>query len=268
MSFLGSVAVLTVTYLVVGRLERLPALRFRNLSSPRPYFATDVAWYGVAIAATALSVFAFRPILANVAIAPARDVVAGAPFLLKLLLGVIVFDFVSFLVHRALHRYDRLWSIHKVHHSTLELDGFASTRTHMVENMLRFVPSQAMLFLVGMPVSVVAASVAIAAIYGVSNHSNLGVNLRWIEPVLVTPRLHRRHHVPSTTQHNYGGIFTVWDRLFGSLVRVDTTDDERFGVPGEIDTYPQRFADAFRQPLEDMRRQRALPSSQLERTTS
>jgi sterol desaturase/sphingolipid hydroxylase (fatty acid hydroxylase superfamily) len=140
-----------------------------------------------------------------------------------------------------------------VHHSTLELDGFATTRTHMIENMLRFVPSQALLFLVGMPVSVVAASVAIAAVYGVSNHSNIGLDLRWIEPVLVTPRLHRRHHVPSTTQMNYGGIFTVWDRLFGSLARIDTTDDERFGVPGEIDTYPQRFAAAFRQPFEDLR---------------
>src|SRR5438552_7635060 len=117
MSFLGSVAVLTVTYLAVGRLERLPALRFRNLSSPRPYFATDLAWYGVAVAATALSVFAFRPVLANVAIAPVRDAIAGAPFLLKLLLGVVVFDFVSFLVHRALHRYDTLWDVHKVHHS-------------------------------------------------------------------------------------------------------------------------------------------------------
>jgi sterol desaturase/sphingolipid hydroxylase (fatty acid hydroxylase superfamily) len=261
MSFLGSVAVLTVIYLAVGGLERLPALRFRNLSSPRPYFATDLAWYGVALAATALSVFAFRPVLANLTVAPARDAIAGAPFLLKLSLGMVVFDFVSFLVHRALHRYDRLWNIHKVHHSTLELDGFATTRTHMVENLLRFVPGQALLFLIGMPVNVVAASVAIAAIYGVSNHSNLDVNLRWIEPVLVTPRLHRRHHVPSTTQHNYGGIFTIWDRLFGSLVRVDTTDNERFGVPGEIDTYPQRFVNAFRQPLDDLRRPRALQSS-------
>jgi sterol desaturase/sphingolipid hydroxylase (fatty acid hydroxylase superfamily) len=67
--------------------------------------------------------------------------------------------------------------------------------------------------------------------------------------VLVTPRLHRRHHVPATTQHNYGGIFTIWDRLAGSLVRVETTSDERFGVPSEIDTYPQRFAVAFREPL-------------------
>ena len=252
MSLLISVALLTTVYVLVGRLERAPALRFRELLSPRPYFATDAAWYGVAIAATAVSVFVFRPVLANIALAPVGDAVAGAPFVLKLLIGVVVFDFVSFVVHRCLHRYDLLWNIHKVHHSTLELDGFATTRTHMIENMLRFVPSQALLFLIGMPVAVVTSSVAIAAIYGVSNHSNLGIDLRWIESLFITPRLHRRHHVPSTTQRNYGGIFSIWDRLFGSLVRVDTTPDERFGVPGEIDSYPQRFALAFRQPLNDV----------------
>ena len=64
------------------------------------------------------------------------------------------------LVHRALHRHDRLWNVHKVHHSTLELDGFATPRTHTVENLVRFVPSQAVLFPMGMPVTVVAASVA------------------------------------------------------------------------------------------------------------
>ncbi len=253
MSFLASVAVLTLIYLVVARLERLPSLRFRALSSPRPFLATDVAWYAVAVAATAASVFLFRPLLTNMSIGPARTAVAGMPFALKLLIGVVVFDFVSFLVHRALHRYDLLWNIHKVHHSTLQLDGFATTRTHMIENMMRFVPPQALLFLIGMPVGVVAASVAIAAIYGVSNHSNIGLNLRWIEPLLVTPRLHRRHHIPATTQNNYGGIFTVWDRLFGTLVQIDTTDSEGFGVPGETSTYPQRFAPAFRQPLLDLR---------------
>ena len=156
MSFVASVVVLTVVYVVVGRLERTPALRFRELPSPRPYLATDVAWYGVAIVATAISVFVFRPVLANLdRHAAVRDALAGAPFPLKLLLGVVVFDLVSFLVHRGLHRYDVLWNIHKVHHSSLQLDGFATTRTHMVENLLRFVPGQALLFLVGMPVTVV-----------------------------------------------------------------------------------------------------------------
>jgi sterol desaturase/sphingolipid hydroxylase (fatty acid hydroxylase superfamily) len=256
MNLLVSVGVLTGVYLIVGRLERLPVLRFRQLSSPRRYLFTDIAWYCVAITATAISVFVFRPVLAELSIGPLRDAIAGAPFVVKLLIGVVVFDLVSFLVHRCLHRSDRLWNIHKVHHSSLELDGFATTRAHMIENMLRFVPSQALLFIVGMPVSVVAATVAVGAIYGVSNHSNLGLDLRWIETVLVTPRLHRRHHVPSTTQTNYGGILTIWDRLAGSLVRADTTSEERYGVPGEIDTYPQRFTDAVRQPFRSGREQR------------
>jgi sterol desaturase/sphingolipid hydroxylase (fatty acid hydroxylase superfamily) len=131
----------------------------------------------------------------------------------------------------------------------------------MVENMLRFVPGQAVLFLAGMPVGAVAPAVALAAIYGVSNHSNLGVNLRWIEPVLVTPRLHRRHHVPETTQANFGTILTVWDRLAHTLVRRDTQEHESFGVPGEIETYPQDFVPAFRRPLEDFRARRRLVSA-------
>jgi len=249
MSFVISVAVLTAVYLGVGRLERSARLRFRQLARPRPYLATDVAWYGVAIFATAMSVFVFRPLLARIAIAPWRAAVTGWPMGLKVVVGILVFDVVSFVVHRALHRYDALWKFHKVHHSTLELDGFATTRTHMVENMLRFVPGQAILFLIGMPVAVVTVTVAIAAIYGVSNHSNIGVDLRFLEPVLVTPRLHRRHHVPSTTMHNYGGIFAIWDRLAGTLKTIDMRPDERFGVPGEVDTYPQHFRGAFREPF-------------------
>ena len=113
-----------------------------------------------------------------------------------------------------------------------------------------------------LPPEVVAPTVAIAAIYGVSNHSNLGVDLRWAEALFVTPRLHRRHHVPATTHNNYGTIFTIWDRMFGTLVQVDTAPDERFGVPGEIDTYPQRFVPAFRQPvlqIHDQRQQKPGP---------
>lgn len=249
MFFLVSVGALSAAYLLVGRLERLPALRFRVLSSPRPYLATDVAWYGLAVVATAISVFVFRPVLVKLAVPSISRAIVHLPLPAKLGLGLVVFDFVSFWVHVGLHKSDVLWNVHKVHHSALELDGFATTRTHMLENLLRFVPPQAVLFLMGLPPTVVAPTVAIAAIYGVSNHSNLDPRLGWVEAVFVTPRLHRRHHVPATTQHNFGAIFTIWDRLFGTLLRVDTAPDERFGVPGEVDTYPQRFWSAFRQPV-------------------
>jgi sterol desaturase/sphingolipid hydroxylase (fatty acid hydroxylase superfamily) len=249
MSFVVSLAALTGVYLVVGFLERRPALQLRTLPSPRPYLATDVGWFMTAMIATVTSVFVLRPQLSKLRLGPIRHALAGLPVVGKVLIGLIVFDFVSFVVHLCLHRFGPLWAVHKVHHSSLHLDGLATARTHMLENMLRFVPGQAFLFLVGMPVPAVTATVAIAAIYGVSNHSNVGIDLRWLEPVFVTPRLHHRHHVPSTSQSNYGVVFTIWDRLFGTLVRRDTAPSERFGVPGEIDSYPQHFLAAFRQPL-------------------
>jgi sterol desaturase/sphingolipid hydroxylase (fatty acid hydroxylase superfamily) len=248
---------LSLVYVVVAVLERKAALRFRALPSPRPYLTTDLAWYGLAILATAISVFVFRPQLTKLEIPPIRHSVASLPLAAKFLLGLVVFDFVSFAVHLGLHRSNTLWNVHKVHHSTLHLDGFATTRTHMLENLLRFVPGQAVLFMMGMSAAVVAPVVAVAAIYGVSNHSNLRTNVRWIESLLVTPRLHRRHHVPSTTQHNFGAIFTIWDRCFGTLIRTDTTPDERYGVPGEIDSYPQRFLPAFRHPAIQFHQQHA-----------
>jgi sterol desaturase/sphingolipid hydroxylase (fatty acid hydroxylase superfamily) len=260
-NFFASVAAVTAVYVIVSGLERIPSLRFRPQPFRRPFFATDAAWYGLAVAATAVSVYLFRPQLEKLSIEPIARLVDRVPTVGQLLVALLVFDFVSFLVHRQLHRSDVLWNVHKVHHSTLALDGFATTRTHMFENMIRFVPPQAVLFLLGFPAGMVAPVVAIAAVYGISNHSNLGTNLKRIEPLLVTPRLHRRHHVPSTTQSNYGAIFTIWDRAFGTLLRVDTTDDERFGVPGEIDTYPQHFVEAFGEPLRQNLARRAERAS-------
>lgn len=256
MNFFASVAAVTSIYVLVSRLERVPRLQFRPRPARRPFFATDAAWYGFAVAATAVSVYVFRPQLEKLAIHPVARLVERLPTGGRVVLALLIFDFVSFVVHVQLHRADVLWSFHKVHHSTLALDGFATTRTHMFENLVRFVPPQAVLFLIGMPAGLVAPTVAIAAVYGISNHSNLGRSFTLIEPLLVTPRLHRRHHVPATTQNNYGTIFTIWDRAFGTLLRLDTDDDDRFGVPGEVDTYPQRFTDAVGEPLRQNRRRR------------
>jgi sterol desaturase/sphingolipid hydroxylase (fatty acid hydroxylase superfamily) len=77
--------------------------------------------------------------------------------------------------------------------------------------------------------------------------------------VFVTPRLHRLHHVPATSRRNYDTILTVWDRVFGKLVSRDATPAERVGVPGQIDTYPQTFVAAFRQPLKEIRDRRNAP---------
>lgn len=169
-------------------------------------------------------------------------------------MAFLAFDLISYAVHRGLHRSNVLWNFHKVHHSSLQLDGLAQARAHMFENMLRFVPGQIAMFLIGIPLAQVAPTVAFAAVYGVFDHCNLGINFRWAEAVFVTPRLHRRHHVPETSNKNFGASLTIWDRIFGSFVHLDTAANDRYGVPGEIDTYPQRFASQVRQPMLDIRR--------------
>ncbi len=130
MYFLLSVAALTAVYVTVGALERRPALRFRRLSSLRPYLATDTAWFLVAIGETAISAFVFQPVLARLAIGPVAAWVDNLPLAAEFLFGLVIFDLVSFLVHVGLHHSDTLWNFHKVHHSTLELDSYATTRTH------------------------------------------------------------------------------------------------------------------------------------------
>lgn len=254
-----SLLVLTSLFLTVAALERVPRLRFAPYRLLRPYLATDAAWYAVATSAALLSSVVFRPQMEKLVLATPAETLATWPWAARLVVALLAYDLVAFAVHVGIHRSDVLWSVHKVHHSSLQLDWLATTRTHMIEHLLRNVPAQATVFALGMPPSVLATTLTVYAAFALYGHSNLRVGPRWIEWLFVTPRLHRLHHLPDSTQRNYGTIFTVWDRLFGLLVSRDAAPSERPGVPGEMEAYPQRFAAAFRQPLREVRARRGKP---------
>jgi sterol desaturase/sphingolipid hydroxylase (fatty acid hydroxylase superfamily) len=243
-------------FLLVAGLERVPRLRFAPSPFRRPFLATDALWYVAATGSSAVSVFVFRPVLEHLAVPGVDTAVAGLPAAARFLLALAAYDFVAFAVHLGIHRSDALWAVHKVHHSSLRLDWLATTRTHVFEHLVRSIPAQAVLFALGVPGEQIVVVAVVYALFALLGHSNLRLDLRWAEPVFVTPRLHRRHHVLATTQRNFGTVFSVWDRLFGLLVAVDTEPDEPFGVPGERETYPQRFADAFRAPARELRARR------------
>lgn len=243
-------------FVAVAALERVPRLRFVDSPFLRPFLATDVGWYFLSTGSGALSAIVLGPVLEHLRLDVVADAVAALPLAVRFPVAVVVFDFVGFVVHVVMHRSDLLWAVHKVHHSSLRLDWLATTRTHLFEHLVRNVPAQLVLFAMGVPASHIAFVSATYAVFALLGHSNLRLDLRWLEPVFVTPRLHRRHHVPATTQRNFATVLTVWDRLFGTLVVVDTAPDEAFGVPGERKSYPQRLVDAFRQPARELRARR------------
>ena len=252
-----SLLVISTLFLTVAAFERIPSWRFAPARLVRPYLATDVAWYLVATAASIISTFAFRPQLERLALPVVADAVGNVSVFIRVGIAIVVYDLVSTAIHAAMHRSDALWSVHKVHHSSLRLDWLATTRAHMFENLIRQVPAQATLFALGMRGTTVVTALVVFASFALLGHSNLRVGGRWIELVFVTPRLHRLHHLPATTLNNFGTILTVWDRLRGRFVARDATPQERTGVPGEIDEYPQRFAAALRQPIREARARRA-----------
>lgn len=253
MNVVRSCVVVASVFVCVAGLERIPRLRFAPSRFLRRYLATDAAWYLVATTANVVAALVVLPHLAMLNVPGIAGTVRALPWFARLGISIIVYDFVAFAVHICLHRSDALWSVHKVHHSSLQLDWLATTRAHMFENLVRQVVAQAPLFALGMPVSAVALTLVVYATFALYGHSNLRIGPRWLETVFVTPRLHRLHHIPRTSQSNFATIFTVWDRLFGGFVSQDASPEERIGVPGEIDEYPQRFVAALRQPMREAR---------------
>jgi sterol desaturase/sphingolipid hydroxylase (fatty acid hydroxylase superfamily) len=235
-------------------LERHPRLRFRELPLVRSWFAGDVVYlltgWVAGTSATLALVVAASEALGTLGVP--RLAALDLPLWVSAPLCLVALDFGNYAAHWLLHRFDALWEIHKIHHSSPALDWLATFRSHLLEQALRRLVAPSLLVAAGAPVSAILVASGVFNFWAVLNHSNLSLPLLcWLEPVLVTPRLHRLHHTPETSHQNLGTVFTLWDRLRGTLVSRDLSPSTRFGVPGELESYPQGW---LRQLVEPPRR--------------
>ena len=107
-----------------------------------------------------------------------------------------------------------------------------------VEHQRRRVPAGAAAALRRSAVAGVPASFSINLIYQFWIHTER-IDRLWrpIEFVFNTPSHHRVHHGMDQQylDRNYGGIFIIWDRLFGSF-QAETTRPH-YGLTKQVDTY-------------------------------
>jgi sterol desaturase/sphingolipid hydroxylase (fatty acid hydroxylase superfamily) len=148
-------------------------------------------------------------------------VVYEAPFWLVALAYIVFADFCAYWAHRALHT-RWLWPTHAWHHSPQHLYWIAGLRGSPIHMLVISAPYYLAFALFPVPEAGVIATVLF--LIDTSNqhyiHSNLGVPFAaQLERVLVTPRFHFVHH--SAREHvansNYGFIFSLWDRMFGTF---------------------------------------------------
>lgn len=144
------------------------------------------------------------------------------PFWLYVVLGVLLLDFIgAYLAHWTEHKVKPLWMVHLVHHSDHHVDTTTANRHHPLESMVRFSFTLLAVFILGAPIGIVMLYQSLSVVLSQFNHANIKLPLKldqWLSYVLVTPHMHKVHHhyVLPYTDSNYGNIFALWDRLFGT----------------------------------------------------
>lgn len=145
----------------------------------------------------------------------------GLPLPLAIFIGVVIADFGFYWSHRMMHRVEKLWPVHEVHHSSDKMYVLAASRNHPLNTMITYTAQVAPLVLLGAPVSVLLGVSVAISVLGIIQHSNLNLRLGALDWVFCTPKIHRLHHSIDEweSNHNYSSNLTLWDHLFGTYMK-------------------------------------------------
>jgi sterol desaturase/sphingolipid hydroxylase (fatty acid hydroxylase superfamily) len=149
---------------------------------------------------------------------------------------VLVLDLISYGWHWANHRVRFLWRLHQVHHSDPAFTVSTGVRFHPGELLLSLPIRVAAVVLTGAPVEAVLVFEVAFTFANLMEHGD--VNLprlaeSWIARVCITPAVHRQHHtkVGPERDTNFGTIFSIWDRVFGTFTPNDSATKIETGLP-------------------------------------
>ena len=156
---------------------------------------------------------------------------ASAEGIFLWILAAVLWDFCYYWRHRLGHEISILWAAHAVHHQSEEYNlstALRQTSSGFIFSWIFYVP----LFLIGFPTEVLITVAAVNLIYQFWVHTQQIRRLGVLDRILVTPSNHRVHHAQNQAyiDKNYGGIFILWDRLFGTFAEEADDNPVIFGV--------------------------------------
>jgi len=136
-------------------------------------------------------------------------------------LAFVLTDLLAWVTHWCHHKVGMLWRFHAVHHSQQRLNALADNRTHVGEvvaaALIVFVPSQ----ILGLGAGTATRLAFVGLYYSAMLHANIRTDLGPLRHVFMGPQPHRVHHsvLPRHFEHNFGTVFSWWDRAAGTLYR-------------------------------------------------
>ncbi len=143
------------------------------------------------------------------------------PFRIKIVLSLLLLDFIIYLQHRLFHHIPLLWRLHRMHHTDLDLDVTSGNRFHPLEIVISMLIKMAAVVFLGTPAEAVLAFEVILNACSMFNHGNIKLPAafdRLLRLLVVTPDMHRVHHstIVRETNSNFGFNLPWWDRICGT----------------------------------------------------
>jgi len=236
------VAILVVLFCILFSIERwVPLRRARHALGRRLLVNLSVSALAVitAGALVAPTIAATLPEVADRRFGLLHLV--ELPAAVQLAVGFVLMDLMFYYWHRANHKIPFLWRFHNVHHIDPDLDVSTAFRFHFGEIAMsagfRFVQ----IVLIGVSPATFAAYELVFQANTLFHHSNVRLPIRFerfLNRILVTPRMHGIHHsdVQREDNSNFSVVFPWWDWLHRTLRLNVPQSAVVIGIPA----YPER----------------------------
>ena len=154
----------------------------------------------------------------------------------------VFYDLAYYWKHRLGHEVALFWGSHVSHHQSEDYNlGTALRQTSIDFHGFAFLIP---FFIVGVPGEVLVATVSLNLIYQFWVHTQHVPKLGFIEWFMVTPSNHRVHHARNDqyVDKNYGGVFILWDRLFGTFQDELEDDPAVYGLRKPLNSWNPLWA--------------------------
>ncbi len=147
-----------------------------------------------------------------------------------IIISILVLDFFGgWLVHFTEHKIKFLWFFHVIHHADNNIDVTSGLRHHPIESVLRGIFFFMGIIVSGAPMYGVMMFQTLLILAVAFTHANINLPKKldtFLSYILVSPNMHKVHHhyKQPFTDSNYGAIFSIWDRLLGTFMKLEKKD--------------------------------------------
>ena len=133
------------------------------------------------------------------------------------IIAFLLYDLSYYWMHRMHHEIKILWATHSVHHHGEDYNLATALRQPSTGWLWKWIFYMPMIIL-GVPGEVFITVAGVNLVYQFWVHTEHIGHLGFLEKIFITPMNHRIHHAKNKEyiDANYGGVFIIWDRMFGT----------------------------------------------------